>query len=140
MKDKSFGVIPFLLKKGKLFFLVVHHNKGHWGFPKGHKKLEDTDKYDTALRELDEEVGIRKLRLFTNISFTEKYSFKEDGQDIDKIVEYFLAEVLENEVVMDKTELQDFAWLEEHDAYKRLTHAESKRICKEAQNWLHHYQ
>lgn len=140
MKDKSFGVIPFVMHEQKLFFLLVHHNKGHWGFPKGHPEPEDPDKFATALRELREEVGITELRFFKNISFIEKYSFEENGQYIDKTVEYFLAETLEKDVVIEKAELQNFEWLEENEAHKRLTHAESKRVCKEAQDWLHRYQ
>ena len=34
--DEAFGTIPVLRKNGKSKILLIKHNKGHWGFPKGH--------------------------------------------------------------------------------------------------------
>ena len=50
---RSYGVIP--VHNGK--FLLLKQNKGHWGFPKGHKEGNETDE-ECALRELKEESGI----------------------------------------------------------------------------------
>lgn len=62
INDKSIGVIPFHKDTtGALYFCVVHHSGGHWGFPKGHTK-EGEEELETALRELREETGINEVK------------------------------------------------------------------------------
>lgn len=52
-KEKSCGIMVF--KDDSV--LLVHHNKGHWGFPKGHVEKDETE-FETALREVKEETNI----------------------------------------------------------------------------------
>ena len=52
-KEKSCGVVVFLDDK----VLIVKHNKGHYGLPKGHVEDGETD-YDTAIREVKEETNV----------------------------------------------------------------------------------
>ncbi|MEN8252764.1 MAG: NUDIX domain-containing protein [Patescibacteria group bacterium] len=134
-KDYSYGVIPFFVKNGEKFFLLVHHQKGHWSFPKGHPEIGE-DKFQTALRELAEEVGINKVRLFRNNAFQEKYSFKENGYLIDKTVEYFLGEIEEDSVIIQEDELQGFTWCGEKETMEKLTFSEIKKVFKEALKWF----
>lgn len=51
--EKSCGIVVF--KDNKV--LLVHHNLGHYGIPKGHVEFGETDE-ETALREFFEETGI----------------------------------------------------------------------------------
>lgn len=52
-KEKSCGVVVFLDDK----VLIVKHNKGHYGLPKGHVEDGETE-YDTAIREVKEETNV----------------------------------------------------------------------------------
>lgn len=52
-REKSCGIMVF--KDDNV--LLVHHNKGHWGFPKGHVEKDETE-FETALREVKEETNI----------------------------------------------------------------------------------
>lgn len=60
-EDKSFGVIPvFKNDGGEYFFCLVKHRAGHWGFPKGHPDVDESEE-ETAKRELLEETGINTV-------------------------------------------------------------------------------
>jgi len=52
-KEKSCGIMVF--KDDTV--LLVHHNKGHWGFPKGHVEENETE-HETAIRETKEETNV----------------------------------------------------------------------------------
>lgn len=134
-KDYSFGVIPFILINGERYFLLVHHQKGHWSFPKGHPEGNE-DKFQTALRELAEEVSITQVRLFRNNAFQEQYSFQEEGITIEKTVEYFLGEVEEETVMIQDDELQNYAWAKADEAMKLITFPAAKKVFKEALDWF----
>ena len=44
IKDESTGIIPIFVNDNKEnLFLVVLHRSGHWAFPKGHKKIDESD-------------------------------------------------------------------------------------------------
>ena len=53
-QEKSCGAIV-INKNNKI--LLVHHNAGHWDFPKGHIENGETEE-QTAIREVKEETNI----------------------------------------------------------------------------------
>ncbi len=53
MREKSCGIMVF--KDDSV--LLVHHLKGHWGFPKGHVEKDETE-FETAIREVKEETNV----------------------------------------------------------------------------------
>ena len=64
IQDQSFGVVPVRddAKTGEQEFLLVQHQAGHWGFPKGHLEPGETP-VQAAGRELAEETGLRRVKL-----------------------------------------------------------------------------
>ncbi len=89
IKDSAFGVVAVKKTGNEVKFLLVKHNDGHWGFPKGHLNDGETE-LDCAKRELEEETGIKSFRLRPEIKFEENYTFEKDGEHYDKSVTYFL--------------------------------------------------
>lgn len=55
--EKSFGVIPVFKQENNFTFCLIRHTEGHWGFPKGHQDIGESEQ-ETATRELQEETGI----------------------------------------------------------------------------------
>ena len=48
--EKSISIIPInTSNSNETLFLLVHHQAGHWSFPKGHAK-EEEKKEETARR------------------------------------------------------------------------------------------
>src|SRR5690606_24529811 len=103
-----------------LRFLLVQGYGGYWGFPKGHKKKKESDE-ETALRELKEETGIHPHKLYKELLFVERYRIpKKRGSDIMKKVVYFTAEVSDTQVVLQTTELRQYAWSTLEEAKEKL--------------------
>ncbi len=114
--------------------LLVLHGKGHWAFPKGHRK-QGEEPIETATRELKEETGLEILRFLPGSPFEEHYSFTFEGEKVDKRVAYYLAEV-QGKVVLQAAEVTDFRWLSLEEAEALATFPESKRLCHEVMQLL----
>ncbi len=136
IKDKSFGVILVLRRnKDEDKFLILHQNKGHWGFPKGHLEPGE-EAHEAALRELREEAGVNDVKLAQLPSLTEKYSFEENGNHYDKVVEYFIAFTKNEGVVIQESEIQNYRWATYKDAIETLTFPEVKEVLRSTQKYL----
>jgi len=139
IKEKSFGVIPvFRDKENNLFFCLVQHAEGHWGFPKGHPEPGESEK-ETAARELEEETGIDMIDFSSNKSFIEEYAFEQDGIIHDKSVKYFfgfVSSVVSATPDNFKKEIPELKWVTYEDAKKLITFPEAKRILEEVFEYL----
>lgn len=125
---RSVGVIVFCTFDIGIKYLLIKHSKGHWAFPKGHMEEGETD-IDTALRELEEETGLKGVRLINNEFFlSEEYIFKHGNDLIHKRVDYFIAESISYSVRIDGVEISDIGWYDLKTASQTLTFRKSKDI------------
>jgi bis(5'-nucleosidyl)-tetraphosphatase len=132
--EQSFGVIPFYRKGQRVYFLLVQHNSGHWSFPKGHPEAGETE-VDTARRELCEETGICDVALRAEPALEEEYTKPawEDAQrTATKRVRYFLGEVRNPQVRLQRAEIQDYCWAPYEEAREILTYESSRRLLERA--------
>jgi len=124
----------FRKEGGKIYYLLLHYDLGHWGFPKGHiEKGEKTEK--TAQREVAEETGIKRIEFIPGFKETIKYFFKKEGKNIFKIVVFFLAQTKTKKVKIS-WEHKGYKWLPYKEALKQLTYKNAKEILKKANNFL----
>ncbi|WP_373440063.1 NUDIX domain-containing protein, partial [Metamycoplasma equirhinis] len=86
-------------------------NLGHWGFPKGHVELNETEK-ETALREVKEETNI-DIEIIGNFEYVTSYSPYEGTI---KDVKYFLAIPISNYLKKQDTEISNLQWVAIKDA------------------------
>lgn len=135
MKEDSFGIVPLLQRQGKDHFLVVQHQAGHWGFPKGHAEAGETE-VETACREFEEETGIHNYRLIEPTPFQEVYTLTKKGQIITKTVTYFLALVQSEQVQCQAKEIRDYDWLPLEAALERITYSQSKQLLLQVEQYL----
>jgi len=138
MKDYSFGVIPIYKKDSEVCFLMICHNAGHWSFPKGHKENDESD-IEVAMRELREETGITKCQLLTDQQFIERYSWTREDTVVDKTVKYFVGLVDTKVAKIQKSEIQDYRWVNYDDALKLATYSEAQKIIKEVYGSVKNY-
>jgi bis(5'-nucleosidyl)-tetraphosphatase len=129
--DRSYGVVPFCRTEEGILVLIIRHEAGHWGFPKGHPEGTETP-LQTARRELREETGISECTLVPTTRFSERYHFIRSGVPTPKLVRYFLGWTTMQKVVPQQGELIDAAWLPYDEAVKRLSHRNAKRILRYA--------
>lgn len=132
-KDRSIGVIIYHMKNGEPEFLIIKHRQGHWSFAKGHKEKGESD-FQTALRELKEETGIKDANFISDkIELSEKYSFNSANKHrVEKSVDYFIAEVPSNDVKIDNMEILEYQWQELNSGLELVTFTESQNILKKA--------
>ncbi len=126
--EKAFGIIP-LHKQGTFEWrvLLVHHQKGHWGFPKGHGKRGEKP-HVSAERELLEETGLKVVHFLPHPEIKEHYKIDAEEKEIT----YFLAEA-EGHVLPQLAEIQEAEWFTFAEAEERITFHEGKETCRKAQ-------
>jgi len=132
--EKSAGAVIFRKMEGKIFYLLLHYQSGHWDFPKGNiergEKLEETVK-----REVKEETGIEDIEFIPGFKEWIKYFYKLKGKSIFKIVTFLLAETKGKEVKISWEHLS-YKWLPYEEALEQLTFKNAKEILKKANDFL----
>ncbi|MBA3958324.1 MAG: NUDIX domain-containing protein [Parachlamydiaceae bacterium] len=123
----SYGVIPLRKFKGAWQVLLIQHGTGHWSFPKGHPEAGE-EPQQTAIRELEEETGLRIKKFISENQFKETYQFMWKSVYIHKTVTYFLAEVT-GEVVVQVEEIKDAKWVSVEEAAQHVTFPAARQIC-----------
>lgn len=134
-RDFSVGIILYFKFPQKIKYLLLKHRQGHWAFCKGHKDKGET-KIETAIRELREETGIKKINfLRRSILIREDYRIK-NKEIIKKSVDFFIAEALKKKVNIDGFEIKNYRWCSYNAALKQLTFKEAKSTLKKANKIL----
>ncbi|MFM7424788.1 MAG: bis(5'-nucleosyl)-tetraphosphatase [Elainella sp.] len=128
--DCAFGIVPLAgasETEPAPQFLLIQHQAGHWGFPKGHAEAGETP-IVAACREFEEETGIRAYRLLDETAFSESYRFTKKQKLIEKTVTYYVALVATRQVMIQAKEVQDFVWLPYAAALERITFPQSQAL------------
>jgi len=132
--EKSAGAVVFRKEKGKIYYLLLHYQAGHWDFPKGiiekGEKIEETVK-----REVREETGIKDIKFIEGFKEWIKYFFKLKSKNIFKIVTFFLAETQTQEVKISWEHI-GYKWLHYEEALEQLTFKNAKEILQKANEFL----
>ena len=132
--EKSAGIIVFRKKEGKILYLLLHYELGHWGFSKGHIEKGETPQ-EAAKRELEEETGIKEVEIIPGFKKWFKYFFRSKGNNICKIVTYFLGETKQEKVKLSFEHI-GFKWLPFQEAMKQLTFKNTKTLLEQANKFL----
>lgn len=119
-QEKSCGAIV-INKNNKI--LLVHHNAGHWDFPKGHIENGETEE-QTAIREVKEETNI-DIIINNRYRYTTSYSPKEN---VMKEVVYFLAQNIDEDKKPQLEEVSEVKWFTLEEAMNTITYENSKEI------------
>lgn len=120
-------------------FLLLYRRGNYWNFPKGHFEHGERS-LDTALRETEEETGLRKgeLRIIPGFRAQERFSFRRGSQKIHDTVILYLAETRQAEVRISPREHSGFAWFLYPDAMRILgrKYQGTRRVLKQAYDFI----
>lgn len=140
-KEFSAGAIIFRRDNNNVLFLLIYSNRNKiWGFPKGHMEPGEDEK-ETALREIEEETGLKDLKMINGFreediydTISKRFPFK--GQLIEKHAIYFLCETESQDIIVDGHEISDYKFLSISEAEGLLKFEGLKRILKKADDFL----
>jgi 8-oxo-dGTP pyrophosphatase MutT (NUDIX family) len=87
--EHSAGAIVFREENGKIFYLILHYEEGHWGYPKGHIENRETIE-ETAGREIREETGLTNLEFLDGFKEQTHYFYHNKKGRVFKTVTFLL--------------------------------------------------
>ncbi len=131
----SAGAVLYILGENfEINYLILNYNYGHWDFPKGNIESGETE-IETIKREVMEETGIVDIKLIEGFRQQISYKYRKKLKLVNKTVIYYLAETKSINVVLS-FEHVNFAWLNFNDALNKLSFDNSKKVLKNAKDFL----
>jgi 8-oxo-dGTP pyrophosphatase MutT (NUDIX family) len=130
MVEHAYGCIPFKrTPEREVVCLMILRHGGFWEFPKGKPEKGESEQA-TAERELKEETGLTG-ELTPDAPIDSRYVFHRKGVAYDKRVRYFFCRVSDAApVTVQKSEVNDFAWLPLEDLMDRATYPQMKEVAR----------
>ena len=118
-KEKACGCV--IIEKNKV--LLIQQTEGHWGFPKGHVEIGETE-IETAMREVKEEtnldVEINENKRYTIEYITDKGTLKQ--------VVLFIAKKINGDERCQESEIKSMKWMTFEDAIKTITYDNTREL------------
>ena len=143
-QEKSAGAIIYKMKNNVPYYLLLHYPSGHWEFAKGHIE-EGEDSFKAAKREIEEETGIKDLKVmpgfkeYAKYFFRKSYGLKDQAKKkapwVFKIVVFYLGRT-NTENIKISHEHKSFLWLPFDQAIKKLTYKNAKELLKKANEFI----
>lgn len=130
--EQSCGVVVLNRENDTIKVLLVHHQKGHWGIPKGHVEPNEKEE-ETAIREVLEETGIS-----TDIieGFREVITYSP-CEGVSKDVVFFLGNAKNTDIKVQEEELKEAIWIDLEKGPTRITYKEEKEVIKKVIKDIH---
>lgn len=140
IKEKSAGLIVFRVHPQEgLQYLVLYHRGSYWNFPKG--KIEPGEsEMEGALRELEEETGLKEVKVSDSFRQQTHFFFKEKRGDKAELIKkefilYLAKAPFGVEPDLSK-EHNGYAWFDFKNAMKTLKFKNLKEILAEADSFI----
>ncbi len=128
------AVLHVMDENFEINYLILNYSYGHWDFPKGNIESGETE-IETIKREVMEETGIEDITLIEGFRQQISYKYRKKSKLVNKSVIYYLAETKSNNVVLS-FEHVNYAWLKFNDALEKLSFDNSKKVLKNAKEFL----
>lgn len=126
----SAGGVVFSIFPEDIKFLLLKHQRGHWGFPKGHRESGESTKF-AALREIREETGVLNFEVLERLDYELRYQVFEDGKRRPKKVTLYLVRIPYPPNIEISSEHTNFKWVTAEELNEFL-HDNAKPAITEA--------
>lgn len=131
-REHSAGVVIFHGTPRE--YLLLHYPSGHWDFPKGHVEAGESE-LQAAVREVDEETGLKPIQIIPGFEHTYEYYYKRDQQTMHKKVTYFAGHADSADIRLSH-EHRGFTWLPYEKALQRITFDNARDLLRKAERHL----
>jgi len=137
--EVSAGGIIFRRRNGIVEIFFIKDPFGRWTFPKGHVEPGEALS-DTAIRECDEEAGLKGLKFIAPLGRT-AFRFRRQGMIVQKTVHFFLLEapptakehfVTREELVPGKEPIFEGKWVRPNEVFSVSSYKNSDRLLANA--------
>ena len=142
-RENSAGAIIFRMINNVPHYLLLHFHSGHWDFSRGHIE-EGESVARTIIREVEEETGIKDLKIIPGFEAHTKFFFKrvhnlkgeakKNAPWIIKLITLLVAET-KTEKVTISSEQKGFGWFRYEEALKKLA-PHAKKIFPQAREFI----
>jgi bis(5'-nucleosidyl)-tetraphosphatase len=133
MEERSAGAVVYReTPQGRMYLLL--RNAGRWDFPKGGVEKGESE-LQTVLREVEEETGLKDLKIVPGFRKAIEYFYRRDGKNVHKQVAYHLASTRTDGVKIS-FEHQGFGWFRYREALERASYENSKVTLAEAERYI----
>ncbi|MDO8654904.1 MAG: NUDIX domain-containing protein [bacterium] len=140
-KEQSAGAVVFRLEDGQPKYLLLYYpsmskknSRSYWDLPKGHVEPGEKEE-DTVHREVQEETGLRGIKLLPGFRELINYSFRAQEKNIFKTVVFYLAQTDQQDVRIS-FEHAGCVWLPYTQAMSYLKFQNAKRVITKAHHFL----
>lgn len=116
IKEVSAGGVVYRKRDGKLEIQLIHDRYGKITLAKGKREQGETIE-QTALREIEEETGIRGRIIAPLETIYYQYHLPDHG-DVNKEVHYYLVEAQDGHLEAQLEEIRDVGWYEPKAAWQ----------------------
>jgi bis(5'-nucleosidyl)-tetraphosphatase len=133
--ELSAGIVPYYKKRKQ--YLILHYEEGHWDFPKGHVE-ENENEEKAAIRELEEETGIKDVEIVKGFKEKISYYFRakyRNNELVYKEVLFFIGLVKKKSVKLSYEHI-GYRWLNYKEAREALTYENSKKLLDKAEAFI----
>ncbi len=134
IEETSSGVVLFRKENEKILFLLLHYPSGHWDFVKGKMEKGELEK-ETAVRETEEETGIKDVKFLDGFEEWIQYNFQFEGELVNKKVVFFLGETKTEEVKISHEHL-NYSWMDYSTAMEKTTFDNAKTVLSKSYDLL----
>jgi 8-oxo-dGTP pyrophosphatase MutT (NUDIX family) len=134
-RETSAGGVVYRRESGAPLFLLIRDSYTNWGFPKGHVEPGERTE-DAALREVQEETGLRDLALRGSID-TIDWHFRFRGRLIHKVCHFYLMETREADTAPQRAEgITACRWVNYEDAAETISYANARQVLLRARELI----
>ena len=130
---KSCGFVAYKQIENRNYYLIIKSLNGDVGFPKGHMETGESE-LETAIRELKEETGV-EINVISGFIVQIEYPLPKIV-DTTKQSVYFLGRCVQDNIVIQESEVTEANFLSYEDALEVLTFDETKNILKSAEEYI----
>lgn len=132
---RAAGAIVFCGRSDPRYLLLRSSKHGEWGPPKGHADADETE-FETAVREIVEETGLKRLRFLDGFRSRLSYRIERKGKARQKEVILFLAEMEDGEAVQLSSEHKEWKLAPLSEVERLVKHADILALFRRAEKFI----